>query len=127
MKHITILAAIAALVIAGCGAKDEAGTTGTETTTTGGTAKTTAGAVDEHGRAAGSHDDAKVVAVGYATGSKKVGDKGACAVCTIKEGKVSDDEEAKAVLDYEGKTYVFCDDAEKAEFISDPKKFVGGS
>lgn len=114
MKSITILAALAALIIAGCGTKDGAATTDSTTpATTGGTAT--------------NSTPTPAVAVGYDAGSKKVGDMGACAVCTIKEGKVPAEEEAKATLDYEGKTYVFCDEAEKAEFISDPKKFVGGS
>lgn len=112
MKNIAIIAALAALAIAGCGNKDEgAANTETSTTTTGGTADYPGGAT--------------IVAMSYDQGSKKVGDKGACAVCMIKEGKTPAEEEAKAVLDYGGKTYVFCEETEKAEFISDPKKYVG--
>ncbi|MGI8924932.1 MAG: hypothetical protein ACR2HJ_13060 [Fimbriimonadales bacterium] len=101
MKNIAIIAAFAALAIAGCGNKDEgAANTETPATTT-------------------------PVAMSYDQGSKKVGDQGVCAVCMIKEGKTPAEEEVKAILDYGGKTYVFCDEAEKAEFISDPKKYVG--
>ena len=63
------------------------------------------------------------VKVAYDPGTIKKGDKGHCVVCALKEGK----KEAEAVaetLDYQGKTYVFCNEAEKAEFISDPAKYA---
>lgn len=53
----------------------------------------------------------------------KVGDKAVCTVCAVKEGG-SAPEEVKAVLDYKGKTYAFCDLNEKAEFISAPAKYA---
>ncbi|MBV6458648.1 MAG: hypothetical protein HONBIEJF_01782 [Fimbriimonadaceae bacterium] len=109
MKHIAIIAATAALVLVGCGKAEESAGTNSESS-----AATTA------------TDVPKVIAVAYDAGTKKVGDKGSCAVCTIQEGKVSDDEEVKDVLDYNGKTYVFCAEGEKADFISDPKKYTGG-
>ncbi|HJN16643.1 MAG TPA: hypothetical protein QGH10_14155 [Armatimonadota bacterium] len=55
---------------------------------------------------------------GAPLGSIKVGDKAVCAVCAA-EGGEHGVEEVKATLDYEGQTYAFCNEAEKAEFISD--------
>jgi YHS domain-containing protein len=66
-----------------------------------------------------------VVAQGAPEGSIKVGDKAVCAVCTVKEGREPELEEAKATINYKGKTYPFCDVSEKAEFISNPGKYVG--
>ncbi|MBI3921792.1 MAG: YHS domain-containing protein [Armatimonadetes bacterium] len=62
---------------------------------------------------------------GAALGSIKVGDKAVCAVCAA-EGGAHGEEEVKATLDYKGKTYGFCSESEKAEFISNPSKYVGG-
>lgn len=62
---------------------------------------------------------------GAPLGSLKVGDKAVCAVCAVKDG-TTDAEEVKATLDYKGKTYGFCNLDEKAEFISNPSKYVGG-
>jgi len=45
-------------------------------------------------------------------------------VCAA-EGGAHGEEEAKATLDYKGKTYAFCSEAEKAEFISNPAKYAG--
>ena len=58
----------------------------------------------------------------YALGSKKKGDQAVCAVCAVKEGKAVDEKVAET-LDYEGKTYTFCNESEKAEFISTPAKY----
>lgn len=59
----------------------------------------------------------------YELGSKKKGDKGHCAICVVKEGKPGEETVAET-LDYQGKTYVFCNEKEKAEFISEPAKFA---
>ena len=104
MKQLTLIAALAAVIVAGCGPKED--TAGTPSNTTGSTS-------------------APLVAIGYDQGTKKKGDKGVCAVCMIKEGKQPGEEEAKEVLDFGGKTYIFCDEAEKAEFIADTKKYTG--
>ena len=64
------------------------------------------------------------VETGSALGSKKKGDKGHCAVCVVKEGKPGEEAVAET-LDYKGKTYVFCNESEKAEFISEPAKYSG--
>jgi len=37
----------------------------------------------------------------------------------------TESEAVKATLDYKGKTYGFCSEAEKAEFISNPAKYAG--
>jgi len=63
------------------------------------------------------------VATGKPLGSLKVGGKAVCAVCSVKEG-TKEEEEVKATLDYKGKTYGFCNDSEKAEFISNPAKYA---
>ena len=59
----------------------------------------------------------------YAQGSIKKGDKGHCVVCAVKEGN-SKEEAVVETLDYQGKTYVFCNESEKAEFISSPAKYA---
>ncbi|OIP05902.1 MAG: hypothetical protein AUJ96_09990 [Armatimonadetes bacterium CG2_30_66_41] len=61
---------------------------------------------------------------GVALGSIKVGDKAVCAVCAVNDG-TTESEAVKATLDYKGKTYGFCSEAEKAEFISNPAKYAG--
>jgi len=45
-------------------------------------------------------------------------------VCVVKEGATAK-ETVVETLDYKGQTYVFCNESEKAEFISDPRKFAG--
>lgn len=109
MKHFAILAAISAIVISGCGSKEEATP---PTSTTG-------------GASASNPTSSGIVAISYDKGSKKVGDKGVCAICMVKEGKQTAEEEVKVVLDYKDKTYVFCNESEEAEFISNPKKYTG--
>lgn len=94
------MAAVAALVIAGCGGSGEP-----QTVSTGSTASTPAAAV--------AHEQ----------GSLKKGDPAICVVCNVKEGTTAE-EEVKETVDYQGKTYGFCDEAEKAEFISNPAKYA---
>ncbi len=59
----------------------------------------------------------------YDQGSKKKGDKAICIVCNVREG-TTEEEAVVETLDYQGKTYTFCNESEKAEFISEPSKFV---
>lgn len=63
------------------------------------------------------------VVTGHPLGTLKVGGRAVCAVCSVKEG-TKETEEVKATLDYKGKTYGFCNESEKAEFISDPAKYA---
>ena len=67
---------------------------------------------------------AATVALGHPKGSIKVGDTAVCTVCAAR-GTTHGVEEVQAVLDYKDKTYAFCSEAEKAEFISDPAKYAG--
>jgi len=62
--------------------------------------------------------------VAYPLGSRKKGDKALCVVCVVKEGS-TEEETVVETLDYKGHTYVFCNEAEKADFISDPRKYAG--
>lgn len=65
------------------------------------------------------------VQVAYAQGTVKKGDTGYCVVCvTNGEAKV---EAVAETIDYEGKTYAFCNESEKAEFISNPGKYAAKS
>ena len=66
---------------------------------------------------------ASSVKVAYDQGSIKKGDKAHCVVCVVKEGS-REEEPVAEVLDYKGKTYAFCNEKEKAEFISDPAKYA---
>lgn len=59
----------------------------------------------------------------YPQGSIKKGDMALCVICAVKEG-ATEKEAAHEVIDYEGKTYSFCNESEKAEFISSPAKYV---
>jgi hypothetical protein len=59
----------------------------------------------------------------YTLGSIKKGDKAHCVVCTVKEGNPGEELVAET-LDYQGKTYAFCNEKEKAEFISEPAKYA---
>lgn len=59
----------------------------------------------------------------YALGSLKKGDKAHCVVCTQKSGS-SDEMTVVDTVDYQGKTYAFCDPKEKAEFTADPAKYA---
>jgi YHS domain-containing protein len=63
------------------------------------------------------------VQTGAPLGTVKVGDRAVCAICAVKEG-TAEPEEVKDTLDYQGKTYAFCNLNEKAEFISDPGKYT---
>lgn len=63
------------------------------------------------------------VKVAYDTGTIKKGDKGHCVICHVKEGS-QEEEPVAETLDYKGKTYVFCNESEKAEFISSPAKYA---
>jgi YHS domain-containing protein len=65
------------------------------------------------------------VQVAYDPGSIKVGDKAVCVICNAKEGSTAAEEVAET-LDYKGKTYAFCNESEKAEFISDPARYAQG-
>lgn len=66
------------------------------------------------------------VEVAYALGSIKKGDKAHCVVCATREGS-SETETVSETLDYKGKTYAFCNEKEKAEFISEPAKYAAAS
>ena len=99
-----LAAAFSVTVLAGCGDKAAETTEATPPATT-------------------STPAATAVTTANAKGSVKVGDQAVCIVCAVKEGATAK-EEVKAVLDYKDKTYAFCNDAEKAEFISEPAKFA---
>jgi YHS domain-containing protein len=62
-------------------------------------------------------------AYAYSAGSLKKGDMAICVVCAVNEGS-KEKEAAKETIDYEGKAYAFCNEDEKAQFISSPAKFA---
>mgnify|MGYP000041147857 CR=1 FL=1 len=66
---------------------------------------------------------AQAAAYAYEEGSKKKGDNGLCVICAVNEG-ATEEEVAAETIDYEGKTYMFCNESEKATFISAPAKFA---
>jgi YHS domain-containing protein len=108
MKRLVMCAALAAIWVgslSGCSQKEEETTVATPPTATA-PATTT------------------VVTTAHPLGSVKVGDKAVCVICAAKEG-TSVAEDVKETLDYQGKTYAFCNLDEKAEFISDPSKYAG--
>lgn len=81
------------------------------------TAATNAPAVSQTGT------PAQAASYAYETDSKKKGDTGLCVICVVDEGSTME-EEAIETIDYEGKTYLFCNEAEKATFISEPAKYA---
>jgi YHS domain-containing protein len=66
---------------------------------------------------------AKAAPYAYDVGSLKKGDMALCVVCVVNEGATAT-EPAVETIDYEGKTYAFCNEEEKAQFISTPAKFA---
>lgn len=97
---------IAALMLTGCGDKP---------------ADTPAAPTGETRPAGGTQT--AMVDTGKPLGSLKVGGRAVCAVCSANEG-TKEEEEVKDTIDYKGKTYGFCNESEKAEFISNPAKYV---
>lgn len=59
----------------------------------------------------------------YEEGSIKKGEQALCVVCVVNEG-TTEKEKVAETIDYEGKTYAFCSEEEKAAFISEPGKFA---
>lgn len=90
-----ILAAAAALTLSACGANSEPAATAAS----------------------------PAVQAAYALGTIKKGDQGVCVVCVGSDHPR--EESVAATIDYEGKTYAFCSEAEKAEFISNPGRYAG--
>jgi len=108
MGMLVVAAALTVGVLTGCGGGQQA-----ENTAPAGTTASTPPAAETQ----------TVVATGAPLGSVKLGEKAVCAVCS-KGGHTAEPEAAKAVIDYKGKTYAFCDESEKAEFISNPAKYA---
>lgn len=112
MKTYALTAALAALILAGCGSGDQASTTPND-------APPVAKAPSTGGTPAGD----PAIKVAYDEGSIKKGDMVHCVVCVTNEGSKTE-EPAHEVLNYQGKTYAFCNENEKAEFISNPAKYA---
>ena len=107
MKTMLIIAALGAVILAGCSqAPADSGATNPPATTS--NSGTPTGAA---------------VQVAYDQGSIKKGDKAHCVIC-ISKGGGEGEETIAETIDYEGKTYAFCNEAEKADFISDPAKYA---
>ncbi len=66
---------------------------------------------------------ASAVKVAYDLGSIKKGDTANCVVC-VAEGSGHGEEPAAETINYKGRTYAFCNQNEKADFISDPDKYA---
>ena len=109
-KLIILAAGLAILVGAGCAPTQEASTATNEASKTSETAPASS----------------LGVVPAYEVGSKKKGDMAICVMCNKKEGTTRE-EEVKETLDYKGKTYAFCNEAEKAEFISSPDKYTASN
>lgn len=109
----TTLVLAATILLAGC----------SPTAAPGASATPAAGATTEQVSSPATGAPAASAAHAYALGSKKKGDIALCAVCAINDGATAE-EAAVETIDYEGKTYVFCNEDEKAQFISTPTKFA---
>jgi YHS domain-containing protein len=111
--------ATAGLVILGCGEKNETDSA-TPPAQTGSPAPASTGAAETGGGATSIKTAATV------TDGKKDLKTAVCVVCAA-DGRPHGEEEVKASILYEGKGYYFCSEAEKAEFISNPKKYAVAS
>lgn len=69
-------------------------------------------------------DPDRLQSVPPALDSIKKGSTAVCVVCHVKEG-TNKPETVSETINYKGKTYAFCNESEKAEFISEPKKYAG--
>lgn len=112
--------ATAGLVILGCGEKSETDSA-TPPAQTSSPAPASTGAAETGGGATSIKTAATV------TDGKKDLKTAVCVVCAA-DGKPHGEEEVRASIEYKGKGYYFCNEAEKAEFISNPRKYaVGGA
>jgi len=107
-KNIWIVTCLAALILGGCKASETPAPSASQTPTAAASTAPTA------------------VSYAYDVGSIKKGDMAMCVVCVVNDG-ATEAEAAVETIDYEGKTYVFCSEQEKAQFISEPKKFASKS
>lgn len=98
-KKILILAILVAAVLSGCSNSPEAPSASVSKTPT------------------------ATAAYAYEVGSVKKGDMALCTICVVNEGATAT-EPAVETIDYEGRTYAFCNEEEKAQFISSPTKFA---
>lgn len=57
------------------------------------------------------------------TDGKKDLKEAVCVICAANEGRTTP-EAVKASVEYKGKGYYFCNEAEKAEFINNPQKYA---
>lgn len=73
--------------------------------------------------AGGGASTAASPAYAYNAGSLKKGDMAICVVCAVNEGS-KEKEATVETIEYEGKAYAFCNEEEKAQFISSPAKFA---
>ncbi len=103
---LVCVAALAAAVLGGCGGGEQA-----EAPASG---------------QPSSAPKAAAVSRSVPVGPVKVGDKALCVICSVNEG-TTEAEEVKQTLDYKGRTYAFCNESEKAEFISNPTKYADAS
>ncbi len=115
MKIVSLsITLLTAVTLAGCSGNPQATEVSTQPTAQATTAQATAAQ-------AGS----ATVAHAYPEGSIKAGDSALCVVCAVDDG-ATEKEPAHEVLTYHGKTYAFCNEKEKAEFISNTAKYAPG-
>lgn len=108
--YFALAVALVTLGVIGCGSKEDAAAP--------------SGTVSTNESSSTAELGPIATAASYDVGSKKVGDKGLCIVCSVNASAVGEEEDVKETLEYKGKTYVFCSESEKADFISDPGSFT---
>ena len=106
-----LLATVMVLPLAGCGEKPGDAPTPPATNPAAGGPQTGGG---------GARTDATAATV---TDGKQDLKEAVCVVCAA-DGKPHGPEPVKASIEYKGKGYYFCDEAEKAEFISNPARYA---
>jgi YHS domain-containing protein len=106
-KNIWIVTCLAAAILSGCNTSQTPAASTSKTPTV----------------AASASAAPTTVAHAYEEGSIKKGDMVLCAICVVNGGETAK-EAAVETIDYEGKTYAFCNEEEKAIFISEPKKYA---
>lgn len=123
MRSILIAAMAAALLVGGCAQsptahEDHPGHVEGD--------KAPGDHADHEGHTPGDELSATPGKAAYETGSIQVGDKGVCVVCATEDNS-SEEETVAATVEYQGKTYAFCSEDEKARFLTDPARYVPGS
>lgn len=120
-----VIAAVAALstsLLVGCGEKEDTSQPAPPQVSVSTPPAPATGAGSSAGTEA-STGTAAVKTAATVTEGKKDLKEAVCVICAAKSGATAP-EPVVASIEYKGKGYYFCNDSEKAEFISNPDKYA---